>query len=165
MIEIRAMQPEDCEFIESVNRGKDENFLHQWAGPDCYTFPLTSEQIRKRLIHTEDTLFFAILNDGRMIGNVELASINNQDKSCRVCRFLIDEKNRNNGYGREALNQLLDIAFGRLKLDKVLLTVFDFNKNAIACYKKAGFEMIEQVQRPNGWKAIIMEKKKPRSVN
>ena len=35
---------------------------------------------------------------------------------------------------------LLDFGFKYLNLNNIDLQVFDFNKNAIACYKKVGFK-------------------------
>jgi RimJ/RimL family protein N-acetyltransferase len=40
------------------------------------------------------------------------------------------------------LTELVKIAFQQLLLEKVILSVFDFNTSAIACYEKAGFKKI-----------------------
>ena len=37
------------------------------------------------------------------------------------------------------IEEVLNLAFEKLHLHRVSLGVFDFNKPAIACYKKAGF--------------------------
>ena len=63
-----------------------------------------------------------------------------------VCRtgtlgiFIGEQKERNKGYGAEALKLLLDYGFNILNLNNINLAVFSFNKNAIACYKKIGFK-------------------------
>jgi RimJ/RimL family protein N-acetyltransferase len=46
---------------------------------------------------------------------------------------------RGQGIGRLMIEEILKIAFRELKLHRVSLGVFDFNKSAIACYEKAGF--------------------------
>ena len=43
------------------------------------------------------------------------------------------------GYGREAMQMLLDFAFRELNLYRVQLTVFAYNERAIALYEKLGF--------------------------
>ncbi len=44
------------------------------------------------------------------------------------------------GYGKEAMNLLLDYSFSELNLHKVYLRVFSFNKRAICLYESLGFE-------------------------
>jgi RimJ/RimL family protein N-acetyltransferase len=48
-------------------------------------------------------------------------------------------EDRHHGYGAEAIAVLLDYAFGDLGLNRVGLSVFDFNEDAIAAYGKLGF--------------------------
>jgi RimJ/RimL family protein N-acetyltransferase len=60
----------------------------------------------------------------------------------RIGRVLVGDKNqRNKGIGMDMVNSVLEIAFNTLKLHRVDLGVFDFNKSAIACYEKAGFKI------------------------
>lgn len=56
--------------------------------------------------------------------------------------FIGDEENRNNGYGQDTLNLLLDYGFNYLNLKNIMLKVFSFNERAINCYKKVGFKEI-----------------------
>lgn len=53
--------------------------------------------------------------------------------------FIGDSNYRFNGYGREALNLLLDYGFNYLNLDNIYLEVISFNEIAINCYKNIGF--------------------------
>jgi RimJ/RimL family protein N-acetyltransferase len=48
-------------------------------------------------------------------------------------------EDRHHGYGAEAIAVLLDYAFGERGLNRVGLSVFEFNEDAIAAYKKLGF--------------------------
>lgn len=48
---------------------------------------------------------------------------------------IADEKLRDKGYGREALNWALEYAFMQLGLHRVELGVFSFNERAYALYK------------------------------
>jgi RimJ/RimL family protein N-acetyltransferase len=43
------------------------------------------------------------------------------------------------GYGTEAMELLLSFAFHELNLHRIQLTVFDYNRRAIALYEKLGF--------------------------
>ncbi len=54
--------------------------------------------------------------------------------------FVGEEKERNKGYGTEALKLLLDYGFNVLNLNNINLSVFSFNKRAIDFYKNIGFK-------------------------
>lgn len=133
----------DFEFILACNDGKDEDFLHQWSGPS-YNFPITFNQLEKRLTDSIYTKFFTAMIDNEIIGTVELGFIDYKKKECRICRFLLGEKYRNKGYGTEISNFLINYAFDELGMDKIALNVSSFNKGAVRCYEKGGFEVVEE---------------------
>lgn len=87
---------------------------------------------------------FAIINkkDDDVIGNISLLDINQIHRIATVGLFIGDEENRDNGYGREAMQLILCYAFKILNLNNISLNVFSFNKNAQAMYKKVGFKEI-----------------------
>jgi len=164
MYNLRPTTISDCEFIIKCNEGKDEDFLHQWAGPS-YTFPITIEQIEKRLIDSIYTKFFTAILDDEIIGTVELGFINYKKKECKICRFIIGEKYRNKGYGTEILKFLINYAFNELNMNKALLHVSSINKSAIKCYEKVGFTVIEEKNTDlNGISALKMELLRPRTI-
>ncbi len=157
MVTIRLFLENDADTILGFNDNMDSDFLIQWAGR-FYTYPITREQITERIKNTEKTRYFAVLLDEEVIGTAELDSINWDKKECSVCRFLLGERYRGVGYGTQALNLLCDFAFSELSMTKVKLSVFDFNTGAYRCYVKAGFKVVGEAERPNGWKAIQMER-------
>ncbi|MFT4104140.1 MAG: GNAT family protein [Lacrimispora sp.] len=77
-----------------------------------------------------------------LIGNCGFNSINQVHQCGEIGIFIGDEENRNKGYGSEAMSLLVDFGFNYLNLNNIMLTVFDFNENAVSCYKKAGFKEI-----------------------
>ena len=87
---------------------------------------------------------FAIvrLEDDTILGNCGFNEINQVMQNAIVGLFIGDEDNRNQGYGQEALNLLLDYGFNYLNLNNIMLKVFSFNERAIQCYKKVGFKEI-----------------------
>ena len=81
MIKIMPLEKEDAAYIVEWNRGKPEDFLIQWAGPQSFTFPLTEDQIIDKIEKQpgSDYRMFKILNDAEMIGTMELLRINEQE--------------------------------------------------------------------------------------
>ncbi len=48
---------------------------------------------------------------------------------------------RGKDIGQSRMREILEIAFGSLKLHRVSLRAYDFNKSAIATYEKVGFTL------------------------
>lgn len=64
-------------------------------------------------------------------------------KENRVATLFIgigDKNVRGRGYGKEALNLLLEHGFNQLDFHRIQLNVLEFNTAAISLYEKAGFE-------------------------
>ena len=158
MISILPLKKEDAAFIVEWNKGKTDDFLVQWAGPGCYEFPITESQITGRIDKepSSDYRLYKILNDGSIIGTIELLRINKQEKRAAIGRFLLNPSLAGKGYGTAALKEFTGKAFNEFGFHTLELNVFDFNKSAIRCYEKAGFKIAAEKVYPNGWKAINM---------
>ncbi|HPV20017.1 MAG TPA: GNAT family protein [bacterium] len=78
----------------------------------------------------------------KIIGNTSLMDIN-QINGTATLGIVIGEKDYwDKGYGTEAVKLILDYGFNILNLHNIMLCVFDFNKRAVASYKKIGFKEI-----------------------
>lgn len=85
--------------------------------------------------------FGIVTEDGDdLIGTIELMDINNINKTSTVGLFIGDEENRGQGYGKEAMNLILDYGFNILNLNSIQLNVFSFNTAAYNMYKSVGFK-------------------------
>ena len=80
------------------------------------------------------------LNNDELIGSVGLAHINWINRSAVLGVFIGDEKYRNNGYGTEAINLLLEYSFRYINLHSIRLELLDINERAHKCYLKCGFK-------------------------
>jgi RimJ/RimL family protein N-acetyltransferase len=158
MIHIMPLEKKDAVCIVRWNIGKGADFLTQWAGRG-YCYPLTVEQITERLNAETgmDYKIFGIRMDESLIGTIELMKIDFVTKQAAIGRFLIDPAKTGKGCGTEALQLFVNKVFAGMPIDMLELTVFDFNRPAIRCYQKAGFNKTNEVMRPNGWIAINME--------
>ena len=133
--------------------------LKQFAGPD-FTYPLTHKQIENLIRNPDRRLYKVVaLPDEKSIGHAEIYLA---QESTFLCRILIgDESLRGNGIGLQIVKELLRIAFNELNRPRVELNVYVRNKNAIQCYKNAGFDIVtktEDVQNSTDdyWKAVRM---------
>lgn len=92
----------------------------------------------------DGALLFSIitLDNDRIIGNCDLKDIDYINRKATLGICIGNKESRNKGYGKEAIKLLLDYGFNYLNLNNIMLTVFEFNEIAIACYKKVGFKEI-----------------------
>jgi len=85
--------------------------------------------------------------DGAHIGSTGLKEIDSKNDLKAVWGIFIGDKNYwGKGHGTDVLKTVLKYAFSKLKLNRVELIVFPFNKRGIRCYEKCGFK-IEGVKR------------------
>ncbi len=76
------------------------------------------------------------------IGRCLLFSVDQVNRSAMLGICIGEKRYWGKGYGREAVQLLLDYAFNLLNLNSVMLGTFSFNERAIRCFREAGFEEI-----------------------
>lgn len=154
-MKIQKLKSDNIENIVIWCENKDADFLNQWAGRG-YEYPLTRQQIEKRL--SDGAEIYEIDSDEQMIGTIEIITREEESEVALIGRFLLNPELTGKGLGTKALNAFINFCKTEYSIRKIRLSVFDFNIAAFKCYKKCGFSEIETVMRPNGWKAICMEK-------
>jgi RimJ/RimL family protein N-acetyltransferase len=92
---------------------------------------------------------FAIHREGeeKPLGVISLTNINEANGSAELSVIIGDEKDRDKGFGTEAIRVILRYAFEDLGLQRVDLSVFEFNELAIRAYEKLGFQREGRVRQ------------------
>ncbi len=115
-----------------VNMG----LLHRWLSLE------KEQEILKSFIDSERK--FSIINKAtdKLIGNCGLIESDLINRAGEIGIFIGEEEYRGKGYGKDALNILLDYCFNVLCFNNVMLRVFGFNEKALSLYEKIGFKLI-----------------------
>jgi RimJ/RimL family protein N-acetyltransferase len=79
------------------------------------------------------------LNSGEIIGDVALQDIDNKNRSCSVGMGIAKLKNRNKGYGKEAVRLMLDYGFCNLGMERITASTGETNISAQQSLEKIGF--------------------------
>lgn len=127
----------EADFDQFIFWIKNEEEMVQFAGP-VFSYPVNHEQLKEYINDRTKRAFKVLLSStGETIGHCEL---NLQNPVPRLSRILIGDKSfRNKGIGKEIVRSLLNDVFTTTDFEIVDLSVFDWNRNAIASYQSVGF--------------------------
>jgi RimJ/RimL family protein N-acetyltransferase len=128
--------------------------------------PMSDEDIDRffhgRLMSPEQVAYaITVRESGRLIGSTTFSNLD-PDNGSTLFHISIGEPDAwGYGYGTEATELMLALAFERIGLHRVALSVFDFNSRAIRSYEKAGFRLEgrhrEAIARDGGrWDELTM---------
>lgn len=106
--------------------------------------PQIKEEIDKTFSDYEkseesDVFAIKLVENNLIIG---LAGFDDIVKENNVATLFIgigNKDTRGKGYGKEALNILLEYGFNKLNFHRIQLNVLEFNQSAISLYEKSGF--------------------------
>jgi RimJ/RimL family protein N-acetyltransferase len=112
--------------------------LTSWASS-----PLDRQAVEKlfqdRELSPVDDSFAIHARDDEPVGVISLMNISDTNESAELSVIVGHPDDRHQGYGTEAIKLLLGYAFEELKLNRVGLSAFDFNGEALVAYEKLGF--------------------------
>jgi len=102
------------------------------------------EEWFNNLKHKEDAVYFSISVDSEeesdiIIGNCAIHDINAKNRACSCGITIGEKKYQNIGYGTEAMEMLVEYGFNTLNMNRIELSVYDFNSRAFKTYQKVGF--------------------------
>ncbi|CAN5731625.1 GNAT family protein [soil metagenome] len=93
----------------------------------------------RELSPTDDSFAIHVRGADKPIGVISLMNISEANESADLSVIVGHPDDRHRGYGTEAIGLLLRYAFESLGLNRVGLSAFDFNGEAISAYEKLGF--------------------------
>jgi RimJ/RimL family protein N-acetyltransferase len=125
-----------------VRRAIDDQELAHYAG---FKSPIGGEsseawfeKLRPKLGESVFQFVICPLGSTDGIGSCGLRSIDRVDGHAELSIFMFPGS-WGRGLGTDAVNALLDFAFGELRLERIYLHVFDYNPRAMRSYEKSGF--------------------------
>ena len=141
--------------------------FHRWyADPEIARLaryqatPMRSEEIERFFaarVVGPDALAMAVHEQAtdRLIGTCAFSQLDGENGSALYHITIGEPDAWGQGFGTEATQLMLDLAFGTLNLHRIALYVFEFNERAIRAYRRAGFVIEgrsrESVLRDGRW--------------
>jgi len=145
-------------FLRPAERSDLPTFVRWFADADMSSLlgnrapfsEASEEQWFNRMLDNQgkDVFNFVMcrLDDGTPFGTISLMRIDRENGSAGVGIAIGEKSMWGKGWGTDAMNALLDFGFGEVRLERIWLDVYDFNKRARRSYEKSGFS-VEGIQR------------------
>jgi RimJ/RimL family protein N-acetyltransferase len=142
---IRKIKLSDAKEIAKILSNKEVlkklNPKHPFPVPTDYIknkIPIDKEKWRNGLAYK-----FVILEDDKIAGQISLYNPN-KDKNSYEIGYFVGYDFWNKGIATKAVNQIVEFAFKKLKLEKVWSVISKNNPASIRVLRKAGFEKISE---------------------
>ncbi len=142
-IYLRALEPEDLEFIHTI-----ENDESIWEISNTIT-PYSKFLIKQYIEHSHKDIFevkqlrLVISNyDDAALGMIDLFDFDFKNGRAGVGILVKESKDRQLGYGREALKLLIDYSFTHLALHQLYCNISEDNMASIKLFESQGFVKI-----------------------
>lgn len=142
-IYLRALEPEDLDFVHKVEN--DTSFWHLSDTQTPYSRFLIKQYLKnsKQDIYEAKQLRLAICtNDDNAIGLIDVFDFNIKNKRAGIGILIKDESNRSKGYGKEALQILINYCFEILHLHQVFANISESNEVSLKLFEGSGFKKI-----------------------
>lgn len=137
-VTLRPIQPSDFpKLVEWSHDPEVNQYLEGNYPSDLSECPSWHQQLQS---DRHNQRYAIVADDGTFIGDIELDHITWRSGDAEL-RIRIGQKEYwDRGYGTDSVRTLLEHAFYKMKLTRVYLRVFRFNKRAVRCYEKSGFK-------------------------
>jgi RimJ/RimL family protein N-acetyltransferase len=144
---LRASERDDIpNFVRWLNDAETGSFLNMRAPMSHAMEEKWFEGMVERQGKDHYHFVICLLEDGRPIGSLSLFQIDYVNGNAGIGISIGEKSLWGQGLGTDAMNALVDFGFGMLRLERLWLEVYDFNKRARRSYDKSGF-VLEGVER------------------
>lgn len=135
---IRAVELEDSRLISAWLNDKEVNkymdIIYPVSKRDADSFVLEGDNDNSK------RLFIIDNEDRKPIGIITLSNIKWEYRNCEMGIVIYDKNHRNKGYGKDALNTIIQFIFEEMNMHVIYLKVTEDNHIAIKLYESLGFE-------------------------
>ncbi len=113
--------------------------LTSWAASPLSPSAVERLFEERELSSTDDAFAIHLKGEAVPIGVISLMNISEANDSAELSVIVGHPEDRHHGYGAEAIGMILRYGFEELGLNRVGLSAFEFNEDAISTYQKLGF--------------------------
>jgi diamine N-acetyltransferase len=142
-ISLRLIEKSDAQLIAEWYNDKETAMYMSTLVRGKYH---TKEKVEKEIaeIDPDYERLFMVIESGNPIpiGHAGIDDMDQNDRRGEIYFLIGDKSAKGKGYGKLIVKELLDYAFGNLKLNMVCATVVVENKPSLAVIEKSGFRRV-----------------------
>ncbi len=142
LVKLRAIEPEDINFLYNLENNPSLWHLSHQQQP--FSKHLLIQYIKEadRDIYEAKQFRFAIekTEGGNLLGFIDLFDFDPKNKRVGVGIIIKDEGERNRGYGKDALEQVIDYCFNVLYVHQIYANISVDNYASIKLFENQGFK-------------------------
>lgn len=139
LVRLRPREESDAEaFYRWINDWQTVKFLGQ-RYPRSMGFE-RDQMLNSAMGYGESHFIIETLADAKAIGWLGLHAATGEDRSATLGIAIGEHDFLEGGYGTDAMRTACRVAFDVMNLNRVDLTVYDWNERAIRVYEKVGFQ-------------------------
>ena len=138
LVRLRAYEKSDA---DALFRWFSDEDVTRWLGPPAFRSRAHQEKfIELAQASSDDAKYFAIETlDGKLVGDCGLRFIDWKSRKAEFFITIGEKEFWGKGLGTDALRVVIRLAFDKMNLNRLWLTVLVDNPRAVRCYEKCGF--------------------------
>ncbi|WP_460219224.1 GNAT family N-acetyltransferase [Psychroserpens sp. MEBiC05023] len=142
-IYLRALEPEDLEFIHDIENNQDIWEISNTITPySKFLIKQYLEQAHKDIFEVKQLrLVICDFND-ESLGMIDLFDFDFKNRRAGVGILIKDETHRQKGYGKEALELLVSYCKSHLDMHQLFCNISEDNTLSLKLFKANGFEVV-----------------------
>ncbi len=141
---LRALEPEDLEFIYAIENNEDIWEVSNTVSPySRFLIKQYLENAHQDIFQAKQLRLVICKNDSQnAIGLIDLFDFDPFHSRAGIGIIIQENKHRNQGFGSEALQLLIQYAFHTLQLHQLFANISANNENSKLLFTKFGFQII-----------------------
>ena len=140
---LRAIEPEDLEFIHDIENDEQIWYLSQTKVPySKYVIKQYLESAQSDLFETKQLRLVISNFKSESIGLIDLFDFDFFNKRAGLGILIKEPKDRKKGFGTEALELLINYCFLHLQLHQIYCNVSEDNYASLKLFLNAGFKKV-----------------------
>ncbi|MGA8640593.1 GNAT family N-acetyltransferase [Candidatus Binatus sp.] len=138
LVRLRAYEKSDA---DALFRWFSDEEVTRWLEPPAFRSRAHQEKfIELAQASSDDAKYFAIETlDGKLVGDCGLRFIDWKSRKAEFFITIGEKQFWGKGLGTDALRTVIRLAFDKMNLNRLWLTVLVDNPRAVRCYEKCGF--------------------------
>ena len=140
LVYLRALEPEDLDLLFEVENNEEFWEVSATSVPfSRYVLKQYLENSHRDIYDVKQLRLVICENAGETVGLIDIFDFDPKNRRAALGILIINRKNRNKGYGTEALQLVCKYCFTHLGLHQVYANVGSDNASSKLLFEKAGF--------------------------